>query len=230
MPLTIILVGTQLPENLGSVARVMCNFGLQHLRLVAPLIAKNHPKALATAVHAKCVLENALLYDCLENAIEDCHYVYATTGTERDLIHHYVAPQTLEKDDTSHVAIVFGRESTGLTNEELRFCQKILSIPVSPEYSSLNLSHAVGIVAYEWFIKKRSCVDYIHLGDTHPALQKDVHFFLENLETHLDRVDFWRVPSKKPAMRRNLWNAFNRMQLTDQELRTFRGIVTALVK
>ena len=224
----IVLVETQMAENMGFVARVMANFGLSSLRLVNPLIDAAHPKALSTAVHAKDVLQNAISYTTLHEALADCTFVYGATALERDMVHRYVAPCSLHV--SPRTAVVFGRESTGLRNDELSLCHSLIHIPTS-SYKSLNLSHAVGIVAYEAFKKTHDPREqHMHYGATHPASHADISSFLKRLENHLDGVDFWRVASKKPTMLRHIQSTFHRMQLTDQELRTLNGMVRALVK
>ncbi len=150
---TIILVRTQLPENAGSTARAMANFGLNSLRLVAPLFDPMDPKARSLAAGADHILENATIFTCLDDAIADLNYVYATCATQRHMVKRYASPKEMmsEISVSQKVGIVFGPERTGLTNDELPKFRAVIHVPVDPNFSSLNLAQSVAIVAYEWY-------------------------------------------------------------------------------
>ncbi|MBX9804618.1 MAG: RNA methyltransferase [Alphaproteobacteria bacterium] len=227
---TVILVRPQLPENGGAVARVMANFGLKKLHLVAPLFSPLDPKALAMAAGADDVLENALIFESLEEAIADLLYVYGTCAVERLMVKKYVPvreamPEIAASDG---VGIVFGPERTGLNNDELAKFRAILHVPVDETFSSLNLAQSVAITAYEWFQTQAVFKGKLHLGDTVPATHNQIQGFLTALEQSLDAAHFWRIDHKKPIMWRNLQNIFTRMDLTEQEVRTLHGMIQSL--
>lgn len=227
----IILHSTQLPENLGAVARVIGNFGLQELRLITPKISKDAPKAIATAAGADDILQNALLFDDLASATHDIQILYGTCADVRDGIRHYHTPEGAFSSPSpdSKIAVLFGCEKSGLTQEDLSHCTATLQIPVNPDFSSMNLSHAVGIVAYTWFKNQHTLKEsFAHLGKTSIATQQEKEAFFNRLTQHLDDVDYWRVASKKPLMQQNLANLFFRMDLTAQELKTLLGVFDIL--
>lgn len=227
----IILVRPQLPENGGAVARVMRNFGLKTLRLVAPLFSPFDPKAIATAAGADAILERATIHPYLEEAIADLPYVYGTCATERQMVKKYVPVREAMPAIAAceRAGIVFGPERTGLTNEEVAKFRAILHVPVDPEFSSLNLGQAVAITAYEWYQTQGDFMGKLHLGDTIPASNEQIQGFLGALEHTLDAAYFWRMDHKKPIMWRNLQNIFTRMDLTEQEVRTLHGMIKSLI-
>jgi tRNA/rRNA methyltransferase len=229
---TIILVRPQLPENAGSVARVMANFGLKYLRLVEPLFDPINPKAISLAAGADHILQTAVIYNSLQEAIADLHYVYATSATQRHMVKRYMsAHDAMEEIITQeHVGLVFGPERTGLTNDELPLFRTILHIPVDPEFSSLNLAQSVAITAYEWYQKQTDYKGGLHLGESKPAKHEQLQGFLNNLEENLDAAHFWRIDHKKPIMWQNLQNIFTRMDLTEQEVRTLHGMIKSLLQ
>ena len=231
-PPAIILVRPQLAENIGSVARVMGNFGLKALRLVNPLVSPLEEKAIATAAGADALLEGATIYPSLDKAIADCAYVYGTSAGMRDMIkrHLPVREAMAEIVACDQVGILFGPERTGLTNEELVKCRTVLHVPVDPGFSSLNLAQAVAITAYEWYQMQGHFAGKLHLGETVPASHQQIQGFLNTLEANLDEVHFWRISHKKPIMWRNLQNIFTRMDLTEQEVRTLQGMIKSLRK
>lgn len=227
----IILVRPQLPENGGAVARVMGNFGLRSLRLVAPLFSPLDSKAIAMAAGAEGILENAVLFDTLEEAIGDLPYVYGTCATQRLMIKNFASIREAMPEIAACVGtgIVFGPERTGLNNDELPLFRKVLHIPVDPNFKSLNLAQSVAIAAYEWYQTQCDFKGKLHLGETAPAPHGQIQSLLTALEVVLDETNFWRMEHKKPIMWRNLQNIFTRMDLTEQEVRTLRGVIKSLI-
>ena len=232
----IILIRPQLPENLGTVARGMMNFGLHTLRLVNPLCAPDDAKACATATGAESLLKEAKQFSSLQEATKDLHKLYGTAARERELIKPYFSlRQGLQEErkllpkEGYKWGIVFGPERTGLTNDELTLCSAILSISVNPSFPSLNLGQAVTLTAYEWGQARKSPKENVlRTGETLCATRQDIGLFLEALEADLDRAHYWRVPSKKPRMKRLLYNIFTRLDITQQELKTLRGVFQSL--
>ncbi|HTV34693.1 MAG TPA: RNA methyltransferase [Methylocella sp.] len=237
----IILVRPQLAVNIGMCARAMANFGLVDLRLVAPregwprtgAFRKGAYAAAAGAVH---ILEGAKLFDTVETAIHDLHFVWASTARERGqhkpvFMPAEAMPQTARSmmGGERH-GVLFGPERTGLDNDEVALANAILTFPVNPSFASLNLAQAVLLTSYEWLrAAKDSKSPFCAIQHSPQAPHEMVLSFFTYLETELERAGFFRPKSKLPVMRRNLRNIFHRMQLTEQDVRTLRGMVVRLV-
>lgn len=226
----IILHSTQLPENLGAVARVMGNFNLSELRLITPLIDPCDLKALATSAGADHILQQAKVYPTLQEATSDLHTLIGTCADVRIGIRFYESPQSLfdQNKPFGKFGILFGPERTGLSQEDLSLCHATLQIPVCPDFSSMNLSHAVAIICYSYFVKSNTSSQFLELGSTHLATQEERDIFFNTLENMLDHVGYWRVASKKHVMRQNLKNFFSRSSLTKQEIQTLLGMFQTL--
>jgi tRNA/rRNA methyltransferase len=233
--IAIILIGTQLPENLGSVARIMGNFELKDLRLVKPQINFLHPQAIATSVSSRSILENCQIFETLKDASKDLDFLFATSAGTRDMIKPYKDPKQattfLKENNFKNIGFVFGCEKSGLNNEDLSLCQSIITIPTS-SLSSLNLSHAVGIVAYECYknLTYNNHINQLRIGTTQFANQENINFFFNKLEKILDEKNFWRKKDKKTIMWRNLRNCFLRITPTEQEIRTLNGMIDYITK
>lgn len=225
--LCIILTRPQLGENIGSVARVMSNFGLSDLRIVNPRKDWSKERALELSANGAFVFENATYYDSLENALFDVQILYGTASLRRfmnkEVTTSYQIPEFKILNKT--VGILFGCEQSGLSNEELNLCDKIIEIPTSELNHSLNLAQAVAIIAYEFskFQFKASSLTAIEA-----ISKKDLKRFVDFLDELLEEKNFFKSPKMKPTMMQNITNIFARNQLTDQELRTLYGIVRAL--
>ncbi len=227
----ILLHQVQLAENLGAVARAMGNFGIKQLRLIQPKCDPDDSKAIAMAVGNERVLEEASIYQSLEHAVGDLEIVFATTAAERELIKEYHTPKTaVPLMNGKKVGLLFGPERTGLSNEDLSVATHIITIPVDPDFSSLNIAQAVVVILYEWYQSHTAQESWLHMGNTKPVNQKELHHFFQSLETELDLVNFWRVPHKKEKMWQNIRAAFLRMQPTEQEIRTLYGAIQAIKK
>lgn len=231
----VILDHPQLAENIGSVARAMANFGLSDLRLVAPRDGWPQDRAWASASGANWPLDGARVFDTVEAAVADLRLVYAATARPRETMLPVHTPHEAARELSNAVAgglptgILFGAERAGLETRDIALCNAILTIPIDPRFHSLNLSHAVGICAYEW---RRTVLDAAPttFKAIEPADQSVMLGLYEQLEDELETSGFFHPPEKKPAMVRNLRVALNRARFTDQEARTFRGVVTALVR
>lgn len=226
----ILLHSVQLAENLGAVARVMGNFGLSQLRLITPCADVFDMKAVATAAGAEHILHKATLYNSLQKATHDLHTLIGTCADIRTGIRAYTTPENIFNDPIplQNIGILFGPERTGLSQEDLSYCKATLQIPVDASFSSLNLSHAVGIVCYAYFKSKKHAHNHLHTGETTVATQGEKNHFFHTLEQMLDEVGYFRVDSKKPLMRQNLRNFFSRNDITTQEIRTLLGVFRAL--
>jgi tRNA/rRNA methyltransferase len=223
----------QLPENIGAVVRAMGNFGLNRLRLIAPLCDPWDPKAVATSAGAEAILEQVQLYPTLEAATADLNWLYGTCATQRHLIKEYIpireaAERLLPHLSQGSVGILFGPERTGLTNDQLARCHGIIQIPVNPAFSSMNLAQASVIIAYELSKFPSHAKSTMIYGETCPASQQQLQAFLNFLEAKLDTVNYWRVKSKKPLMKQNLENLITRLHPTEQDLRSLWGMIEGL--
>jgi tRNA/rRNA methyltransferase len=233
----IILVETQIPQNLGATARAMLNFGLTQLRLVRPLADPLSKDARALAAGADQVLENAEIFTNTKAALTDLHYAYATTARSRDMVGHHMTPHHAARiiaDPSSknlNFGILFGPECSGLDNEDVALCSGTISIPVNPNFSSLNLGQAVLVAAYEIYQHKHhQPSEYLKQGQSKLATRGELTGFLSHLEEELDKAGYFRTAHKRPKMLRSLHTMFSRVPFTSQEVRTLRGVVSDLVK
>jgi tRNA/rRNA methyltransferase len=230
----IILVEPQLGENIGTAARAMYNCGLTELRLVKPRDGWPNAKAVSAASGADPVLQGARLFDQVEDAIADLHRVFASTARDRYMVKRMLTPRAAAAEIRTVMAagercgILFGPERTGLLNEHIALADTVLTVPLNPAFSSLNLAQAVLIVGYEWFTSGDATLpSELITGHSKPATKDKLIRFFEHLEEELDRSGFMRDPEKRPSMVRNLRNLFQRANCTEQELRTLHGIVTS---
>jgi tRNA/rRNA methyltransferase len=233
----VILVAPQLGENVGTAARAMLNCGLTELRLVRPRDGWPNPKARAAASGADIVIDGTRIYDTTEVAIADLQHVHATTVRPRGMVKPVLTPRAAAAELRARIAagaragILFGPERAGLDNDDVALAESIITAPLNPAFGSLNLAQAVLLVAYEWF--QAGLEESIHApapaAPVAPvARQDDLQRLYAHLEQELDAAGFFRVPDKRPGMVRNIRAMLARANLTDQEVRTLHGIVTAL--
>jgi tRNA/rRNA methyltransferase len=232
----IILVEPQLGENIGTAARAMLNCGLDDLRLVNPRDGWPNDKAVAAASGADRVLDNARLYPSVEAAIGDLQHVYATTARDRFMVKRELAPRRAAEEMRGIITagekcgVLFGPERTGLVNDHIALADAVVTVPLNPAFSSLNLAQAVLLVGYEWFTAQTPPrAEKLHTGHSRLANKEELLRFFDHLEEALEISGFLRVPDKRPGMTRNLRNLFQRAQCTEQELRTLHGVITAFV-
>ena len=231
----VILNEPQLAENIGAVARVMANFGLSELRLVRPRDGWPQDRAWASASGADWPLDNAKVFDRLEEAVADLRLVYATTARSRGtqlpvLTPREAAAELHAADAQGHATgLLFGGERAGLETDDIALCHGIVTIPVDERFRSLNLAQAVALNAYEWRlgVADRPREAFAQNVDE-PAEMSIVVGLYEQLEGELDNAGFFHPPEKRPSMVRNLRISLGRARLTEQEVRTWRGVVTAL--
>jgi len=235
---SIILNEPQLAENIGAVARVMANFGLADLRLVRPRDGWPQERAWPSASGANWPLDDARVFTRLEDALADLTLVLATTARPREALLPVTTPREAAArvraaiDQGGAVGLLFGGERAGLTADDIALCHAIVTVPVDPRFHSLNLAQAVAINAYEWRLTEDAGPPprFGEAAPQSPADQAAVQGFYDQLEAELDTAGFFHPPEKRPSMVRNLRVAFGRANLTEQEVRTFRGVVTALSK
>jgi tRNA/rRNA methyltransferase len=234
----IVLVNPQMGENIGAAARAMLNCGLTDLRLVAPRDGWPNEAARINSSGALDVIERAQLFDTLADAVADCTFVVGTTSRDRDMTKPILLPDLavqaiIQADATKQAptsALVFGPERTGLVNEDITCCDALLTIPLNPNYASLNIAQAVLLVVYQWRTAAvtTEMPDILHLSDTKTASKAEIENVLLHLTDALDESGFFATKTQKPAMVQNLRNMFQRMRLTAQEAQTFHGVIKAL--
>ena len=224
-------------ENIGAAARAMLNCGLTHMALVNPREPWPNERAVAMSSGATEVLNKARLFGSIGEAVGSLNRVYATTARGRDNIQRVVTPRLAAEEmrqaaaDGETVGVLFGPERAGLTNDDLVHADTVISVPLNPSYASLNLAQAVLIVGYEWFqatVATES--ELLRMNTTRPANKAELGYFLDRLEQELDAAGFFHVEDMRPTMVRNLRTLFQRANLTEQEVRTLHGVVSALVK
>lgn len=226
----IILVATSHPGNIGSTARAMKTMGLHRLYLVSP---KTFPDPRAHEMSAGAydvLLEKVVVTDSLEEALKGCQLVLGTSARPRDIALSGLTPaecaaRVAETPDNTEIAIVFGREHAGLTNDELLQCHYHIHIPSNPEFSSLNLSQAVQIVAYELRMKLLSPVAEVETQQDSLATADSVEQFYTHLREVLIDIDFLK-PSNPKRLFQRVRRMFNRIQLESMEINILRGILT----
>jgi len=231
----VILSEPQLAENIGSVARAMLNFGLTDLRLVRPRDGWPQSRAWASASGAEAPLEAARVYSGLEDAIADLNLVFATTARPREALLPVLTPRDAarrlaDRPPDHKAGLLFGCERAGLATGDIALCQAIITIPVSPLHTSLNLAQAVALNAYEWRLTQDDRPPPRFAPGPPPASGDALVGFYGQLESELDAAGFFHPPEKRETMVRNLRVMFGRAGLSDQEVRTLRGVVTALAK
>jgi tRNA/rRNA methyltransferase len=228
----IVLVRPQLGQNIGKAARAMLNFGLTEMRLVAPRDGWPNPEAGPAASGADVVLEKAQLFDSVEASIADCHHVFASTVRRRDLVMPVLGPA--EMADRIHFspersAILFGAERSGLETEEVALANAIVTVPINPEFGSLNLAQAVILLAYEW--SRRSVLAVPPAKDLEPpAPHGEIEGLMEHLNEELDNKGYFHPPSRTQATRNTLRTIFTKTGWSSREVKAVRGIIRALVE
>ena len=226
----IVLVETSHSGNIGSAARAMKTMGLSNLYLVSPKSVDE--QSIALAAGADDVMRNAHIVDTFEQAIEDCSLVIGTSARLRHLQSTLIDPRKCAEKASAHqgqVAIVFGRERVGLTNEELLKCHYHLNIPANPEYSSLNLAMAVQLVSYEMrmaFLAKDKTENALSMiEDIYPTAQEMEYFF-----AHTEQVYLSLGFIQNQGVIQNLRRLYNRSSLEKNELNILRGMLSAIEK
>lgn len=230
----IVLVNTSHPGNIGAVARAMKNMGLDQLYLVGPKHFP-HPDATARASGADDVLERAIICNTLDEAIADCQLTFATTARQRSLAWPQVTPRGCAERAAQFapqhpVAIVFGREDSGLTNDELERCHYMLHIPSNPDYCSLNLGAAAQVVAYE--LRLASLDDkrtLVYEPEDRPATQDQIEGLMTHFQHVMEQVNFLEPGNPRNVIRR-LRRLFAKAQLDENEMNILRGMLTAVEK
>ena len=229
-----ILVNPQLGENIGSCARALKNFGFSNLKIVSPRDAWPNTKARMTSVGAFNLIKSAKIYKHAEDAVKKFDLIFATSARTRDVNKKHISMvnfvKLLSKYRNSNIGIMFGPESSGLSNYDLSLSNFIIQIPTSSKLTSLNLSHAVIIICYEIYrslnfskFKKEKILSKL-------ASKSSIKNLIKFLERMLDQKKFFKPLEKKKSMILNINNIFGRLELSDKEIRILFSIFSSLNK
>lgn len=226
----IVLVRPQLGENIGKAARAMLNFGLTEMRLVSPRDGWPNPSAGPAASGADIVLEKAQVFESVADAVADCSHVYATTVRKRGVTKPVVTPEVAAREihgAPTRSAILFGPERSGLETDDVALARTIITVPINPEFGSLNLAQAVILVAYEWSkhvgLESPPAVDL-----DPPAPQEELDGMIGQLDAMLEDSGYYFPPDRVPSTKRTLRTLLTKPRWSSQELRTLRGVLSAL--
>ncbi|MGB3554383.1 MAG: RNA methyltransferase [Jannaschia sp.] len=233
----LVLVRPQMGENIGASARSMLNFGLEHLRVVAPRDGWPNERAVALASGAGRLLDGARICETTAAAVADCAFVFATTARDRDLTKPVYTPEAAMAEARARglrgerVAILFGPERTGLENDDIVRANAIVSVPTNPDFPSLNLAQCVLLMGYEW---RRAAVGAAgaetELAGTDWANHAEIEALVGHYEERLEEAGFFFPEGKAPAMKRTLRNMWSRMPLTRADAQVFHGILRQMVR
>lgn len=228
-----ILVRPQMGENIGAAARAMLNFGLERMRIVDPRDGWPNPKAVAMASGAGRLLDHAGLFPTVQAAIADCDFVFATTARGRELVKQVVTPERAMEmtramaAEGKRVGVLFGPERTGLENEDVALANAIVTVPVNPDFPSLNLAQCALLLGYEWRRQTDLAIvpEVMGLARTEFAERIDVERLGDHFEERLEAAGFFFPPDKAENMKLNLRNMWARLGLTRAEVQTFHGML-----
>ena len=227
----IVLVRPQLGQNIGKAARAILNFGLTEMRLVAPRDGWPNPEAGPSASGADVILEQAEVFGSAQEAIADCSQVFASTVRRRDLVMPVLRPEEMAERiaaSPERSAILFGPERSGLETEDVALAQAIVTVPINPEFGSLNLAQAVILLAYEW--SKRSELAQPTAKELEPpAPHGELDGLIRQLEEELDAKGYFHPPSRTRATRNTLRTIFTKTGWSSREIKAVRGVIRALV-
>jgi len=232
-----VLVRPQMGENIGAAARAMWNFGLERMRIVAPRDGWPNPKAVAMASGAGRLLDQAIVTDDVAGAVGDCSYVFATTARTRDLTKPVFSPERAMQVAAQKiaagekVAVLFGPERAGLENDDITRANAIISVPVNPDFASLNLGQCALLIAYEW---QRQGADITHetveMAKSDWATGIEMEKLAQHYEERLDTAGFFFPVHKGDSMKINLRNLWSRMPLTGADVQMLHGVMRQMVR
>lgn len=232
-----VLVRPQMGENIGAAARGMWNFGLDRMRVVAPRDGWPSERAVAMASGAGRLLDDAQHAPSIAEATADCSFVFATTARSRDLTKDVYTPEAAMRAARDRiaagqrVAVMFGPERAGLENEDIAQANAIISVPVNPEFPSLNLAQCVLLCAYEWrrAMEQAPAVTQ-EMAGTDWAEGHEIDHLARHYEERLDEAGFFFPPTKAPSMKTNLRNLWSRLPLTRADVQMLHGMMRQMVR
>lgn len=232
-----VLVRPQMGENIGAAARAMWNFGLDRMRVVGPRDGWPNPKAVAMASGAGRLLDEAIHTDTLAEALSDSHFVFATTARTRDLTKSVYEPREAMAEAARRIAlgqrvsVMFGPERAGLENEDVAQANAIITVPVNPEFYSLNLAQCVLLTAYEWQRATAQIAPVTEtLAGTEVAQAHEVEHLARHYEDRLDEAGFFYPETKADGMKTNLRNMWSRLPLTRADVQMLHGMMRQVVR
>jgi len=231
-----VLVRPQMGENIGAAARAMCNFGLTDMALVAPRDGWPNERAVALASGALSVLDAAMVHDTTPDAVAESGFVFATTARPRDMTKPVFTPEAAMNEAAARiaagqrVAVLFGPERAGLENDDIVRANAIISVPVNPDFPSLNLAQCVLLTAYEWRrVTTQTEGITTHWAGQEPAPLIEVERLADHFERRLDEAGFFFPPHKAEPMKMSLRNLWSRLPLTGADVRTLHGALRQLL-
>ena len=245
---SVILMEPQLADNIGMVARACANFGLDDLRLVNPRDGWPNEKARIAASGANYVIDDVRPFEKLEDSIADLNWIGATTARQRDMRKPVLTPEQAIAEVRARIArgercgILFGRERNGLETNEVANADALIMIPVNSRFASLNLAQAVLLIGYEWMRSdagrslgrvttyEKPLNEGLNMGRDRPATKEELIGLFEHLERELEANGFFNPAHRKAVVAQNLRTLLTRMNATEQEVRTLRGIVATLAQ
>lgn len=234
-----VLVRPQMGENIGAAARSMLNFGLEHMRVVAPRDGWPNERAVALASGAGRLLDDARISADVPEAVADCAFVFATTARDRDLTKPVFTPEAAMAEARMRgargekVAVLFGPERAGLENDDIVRANAIVSVPTNPDFASLNLAQCVLLMGYEW---RRATTttgasgSQTEMAGTDWVNQAEMEALVSHYEQRLDTAGFFYPADKAASMKRSLRNMWSRMPLTRADAQIFHGILRQMVR
>nr|WP_220749859.1 MULTISPECIES: RNA methyltransferase [unclassified Jannaschia] len=232
-----VLVRPQMGENIGAAARSMLNFGLEHMRVVAPRDGWPNERAVALASGAGRLLDTAMLTESTQEAVADCTYVFATTARDRDLTKPVYTPEAAMAEalargrDGQKVAVLFGPERAGLENDDIARANAIVSVPTNPDFASLNLAQCVLLMGYEWRrLATGAAGSEMEMAGTDWVNQAELEALVTHYEDRLEQAGFFFPEGKAASMKRSLRNMWSRMPLTRADAQIFHGILRQMVR
>lgn len=232
----VVLVGPQMAENVGACARAMLNCGLTELRVVAPCFAWPDERVTAMAAGADGVVEGARLFESTAEAVADLHFVAACSARSRDMNERRQSPRVAAAElrrvaaSGARTGLLFGPERSGLANDDLVHADRLITVPLNPEFRSLNLAAAVLVVAYEWWVAEAEpeTDEEIFRREGRLATKGELGDLADHLERALGDEPFERLRDKRPMMLRNLRNSLVRAGFTDSEVRALHWVLRHL--
>ena len=228
-----ILVRPQMGENIGAAARALLNFGLDGMRIVAPRDGWPNPKAVAMASGAGRLLDRAGVFPDLGAAVADCHYVFATTARPRELTKPVVTPEEAMAQARAMIAegkkvgVMFGPERTGLENDEVAYANAIVTVPVNPEFPSLNLAQCALLMSYEW---RRQTEGQVPVPEIDLATSVERQHLGDHYEEALGEAGFFFPEGKAGSMKLNLRSMWARLPLTRADVQVLHGMMRQMTR
>ncbi len=232
-----VLVRPQMGENIGAAARAMWNFELDRMRLVAPRDGWPNPASVAMASGAGRLLDEAQVIPTTAEAVADCSFVFATTARQRGLTKPVFSPEAAMAKAANliasgeNVAVLFGPERAGLENDDVARANAIITVPVNPEFFSLNLAQCVLLTGYEWRrASQEIAAETLEIGKGDWATSIEIEKLAEHYEDRLDQAGFYYPEEKAEGMKINLRNLWSRMRLTRADVQMLHGVMRQMVR